>query len=381
MCIRVLHTYSVWKKLYWPCVGLAGKVPAFISYVCHRCEPRVKKKQFQFLVWYTPFIFRGKNNQGSTKRTDLSKVTQQVSWSIITRYSVIWWLSDWTGLKENKNHINLTAYVLSCVRLFVTPWTVACQAPLSMRFFFLARILEWVAMPSSRGFFWPMDRTCVSCDSCIAGGFFITEPLGKPTTILGWIEKHPQCGRNQNQSCKAIINQLKINRHNLKRKEEHPQHPEISFLAFAILYCQPLLMRTQCSFPRRWCENWERQRAEFSWKIGSDGSPQGDLFKRKAGATQTFKREVKITPAGSCLRQIWADRSMQNCICQISINQIFPLFCDSHINDRALALRDKQYRWRPRDHPGSHLWFQAGGKKEMAPRKTGVKNNTLSLID
>ena len=50
MCIRVLHTYSVWKKLYWPCVGLAGKVPAFISYVCHRCEPRVKKKQFQFLV-------------------------------------------------------------------------------------------------------------------------------------------------------------------------------------------------------------------------------------------------------------------------------------------------------------------------------------------
>ena len=27
----------------------------------------------------------------------------------------------------------------------------------------LARILEWVAMPSSRGSSWPRDRTCISC--------------------------------------------------------------------------------------------------------------------------------------------------------------------------------------------------------------------------
>ena len=37
----------------------------------------------------------------------------------------------------------------SC-RLFATPWTVAHQAPLSMGIL-QARILEWVAMPSSRG--------------------------------------------------------------------------------------------------------------------------------------------------------------------------------------------------------------------------------------
>ena len=43
--------------------------------------------------------------------------------------------------------------VLSCfsrVRLFATPWTTACQAPLSMGIL-LTRILEWVAVPSSRG--------------------------------------------------------------------------------------------------------------------------------------------------------------------------------------------------------------------------------------
>ena len=39
---------------------------------------------------------------------------------------------------------------LSRVRLCMTPWTVARQAPLSMGIL-QARILEWVAMPSSRG--------------------------------------------------------------------------------------------------------------------------------------------------------------------------------------------------------------------------------------
>ena len=43
-----------------------------------------------------------------------------------------------------------------------------------------ARILEWVAMPSSRGSSRPRDWTCVSCGSCIAGGFFTTEPPEKP---------------------------------------------------------------------------------------------------------------------------------------------------------------------------------------------------------
>ena len=34
--------------------------------------------------------------------------------------------------------------------LFATPWTVAHQAPLSMEIL-QARIVEWIAMPSSRG--------------------------------------------------------------------------------------------------------------------------------------------------------------------------------------------------------------------------------------
>ena len=41
------------------------------------------------------------------------------------------------------------------------------------------RLLEWVAMPSSRGSYQPRDRTRVSCDSCIEGRFLTTEPPRK----------------------------------------------------------------------------------------------------------------------------------------------------------------------------------------------------------
>ena len=43
-------------------------------------------------------------------------------------------------------------FVAQFVRLFSTPWTVAHKAPLSMGII-QARILEWVAMPSSREIF------------------------------------------------------------------------------------------------------------------------------------------------------------------------------------------------------------------------------------
>ena len=60
------------------------------------------------------------------------------------------------------------AQSLSRVWLFATQWTVVCQAPLSMGIL-QARILEWVAMPSSRGSSQLRDWTQVSC---IAGKFF-----------------------------------------------------------------------------------------------------------------------------------------------------------------------------------------------------------------
>ena len=56
--------------------------------------------------------------------------------------------------------------VLSCfsgVWLFVTLWTVVCQPGSYVQ----ARILEWVAMPSSRESSQPRGQTCISWVFCI----------------------------------------------------------------------------------------------------------------------------------------------------------------------------------------------------------------------
>ena len=67
---------------------------------------------------------------------------------------------------------------LGHVQLFVTPWTVAHQAPLSTDFS-KPRILEWVAIPFARESSQHRDWTQVSY---IAGRFF---------TI--WATKHMPC--------------------------------------------------------------------------------------------------------------------------------------------------------------------------------------------
>ena len=47
-----------------------------------------------------------------------------------------------------------------------------------------ARLLEWVAIPSSRGSSQPRDRTHVSFVSSIAGSFFTAEPPEKPCLYI-----------------------------------------------------------------------------------------------------------------------------------------------------------------------------------------------------
>ena len=49
---------------------------------------------------------------------------------------------------------------------------------------FLARILEWVAMPASRGFSQSGENPPSPSSPASAGGFFTTEPSGKPKRPL-----------------------------------------------------------------------------------------------------------------------------------------------------------------------------------------------------
>ena len=69
----------------------------------------------------------------------------------------------------------------SCLDSFTTPWTVAHQSP----WFSQARVLEWVAMPSSRGSSRPRDWIQVSC---LLHWWAVSLPLvppGKPIHPLG----------------------------------------------------------------------------------------------------------------------------------------------------------------------------------------------------
>ena len=66
--------------------------------------------------------------------------------------------------------------VLSCVRLFATPWTVAHQAPLSMRFS-MQELWSGLPCPSPRDLPDPGIEKPMS--PVLTGRFFTTEPPRK----------------------------------------------------------------------------------------------------------------------------------------------------------------------------------------------------------
>ena len=100
-----------------------------------------------------------------------------------------WYHRETSARKDSKSSrsrckVNCVSSVVFTLLLLLSHSVVAgsvCldgspQAPLSMGIL-QARLLEWIAMPASRGSAQPRDWTQVSC---IAGRFFTTEPPGKP---------------------------------------------------------------------------------------------------------------------------------------------------------------------------------------------------------
>ena len=79
--------------------------------------------------------------------------------------------------------------LFSRVRLFCDP--MDCSPPgSSVHGISQARILEWVAISFSKRSFQPRDHV-----SCVASGFFTTEPLGKPSGTLRVKVKSLSCVR------------------------------------------------------------------------------------------------------------------------------------------------------------------------------------------
>ena len=68
----------------------------------------------------------------------------------------------------------------SCVQLFVTPWTVTFQAPMSMGFS-RQECLSGLPFPFP-GYL--SNPGPISYSSCLAGRFFTAEPQGKPIVLF-----------------------------------------------------------------------------------------------------------------------------------------------------------------------------------------------------
>ena len=68
-------------------------------------------------------------------------------------------------LEDSDRDVNSKCVCSVLSWLFVTPWTIAHQALLSL--FSQSRILKWVAISFSTGSSWTRDQTHVSCISCI----------------------------------------------------------------------------------------------------------------------------------------------------------------------------------------------------------------------
>ena len=81
------------------------------------------------------------------------------------------------------HNLNIKSQLLSCVQIFVTPWTVACQVTLSMEF---SRQEFWngLPFPSPRDLPYPGTELI---SLALAGGFFSTEPPGKPMKTYPYI--------------------------------------------------------------------------------------------------------------------------------------------------------------------------------------------------
>jgi len=89
---------------------------------------------------------------------------------------------DYSQGLSSQEQESVCSVAQSCRTLFDL---MGCSPPgFSVHGILQARILEWVAMLSSRGSFQPRDQTCISHSSFFEGGLFTTESSIQEALIL-----------------------------------------------------------------------------------------------------------------------------------------------------------------------------------------------------
>ena len=123
------------------------------------------------------------------------------------------WLSQQGGgtASNGQRPVLVCACVCSVAQLCVTLCGLMDCSPRgsSVHGILQARILEWVAISSSRETSWPRDQTSTSWVSCIAGRFFTSGPSGKPY----YCAYHVITDMNEGKNCSRAMFRVKISGH------------------------------------------------------------------------------------------------------------------------------------------------------------------------
>ena len=183
MCICIC-LYTLWRKQWQPTlVLLPGKSHGQGNLV--GCSPWGCKES-DMTEWFhftslTSYFITGEGNGNPLLYSCLENPMDRGAW-----WSMAHGVAEsWTQLKWLSMHIytHMHACVLSwfshvwlCDPMDCSPSVFSVHEILE------AITLECVAMPYSKGSSQPRDQTCISCGSCLAGGFFVAEPCGRPHT-------------------------------------------------------------------------------------------------------------------------------------------------------------------------------------------------------
>ena len=191
---------------------------------------------------------------------------------------------------------------VSRVWLFVAPWTVACQVP--VHGILQARTLEWVTMPSSRGSSQLRDLTQVSC---IAGGFFTTEPPGKPLLRIPIsLSSFQTCSGDSQSILKEINPEYSLEGLMLKLKFQYFGHPMWRANSLEKTRCWERLRAGGEGGDRRW-GGWMASPVQWTyiwansrrwWRTGKPGMLQATWSKRVRHDWTTTIEIPGIRPQG-----------------------------------------------------------------------------------
>ena len=117
-----------------------------------------------------------------------------------------------------------------------------CSLPIfSVHGVLQARILEWVAISSSRGSSGSRDRTCISCISCVGRQILSHESLGKPTLSIREI-KLTGMGREEIPKMESAQKQLNLTAFQMQKRssQEGREKPTLrrDFASWSMTACQ-----------------------------------------------------------------------------------------------------------------------------------------------